>query len=68
MNIGYDIFRRLGDGSPLWVAKADSLGHARESVEVLARSAPGNYFIRDATTGLVVSDPLSPGSRFKTAQ
>ncbi|HEY2459782.1 MAG TPA: hypothetical protein VGI16_03205 [Candidatus Acidoferrum sp.] len=62
MNVGFDIFKKLADGSPLWVGKADTLNHARQSVELISRSAPGQYFIRDAATGMVIPDVPSSGA------
>lgn len=62
MNVGFDIFKKLADGSPLWVGKADTLNHARQSLEALSRSSPGQYFIRDAASGLVIPDLPSPGT------
>ncbi len=51
MKLGFDIFRRLDDGSPLWLAQVHSLAEARAKVEALRRRSPGQYFVRDAETG-----------------
>jgi hypothetical protein len=55
MSLGYDIFRESGDGSPLWVAQAATLTEAKEKLEMLARSVPAQYFIRDAASAKIVA-------------
>jgi len=51
MKLGFDIFRQLDDGSPLWVAQVNSIAEARSRLQALRQGAPDNYFIRDAETG-----------------
>jgi len=51
MKLGFDIFRRLDDGSPLWVAQANSIAEARTRLAALRQDCPGRYFVRDAETG-----------------
>lgn len=51
MGFGFDIFRRLDDGSPLWVAQADTLDDARSRLDAIRKLSPGRYFVRDASTG-----------------
>ncbi len=62
MSLGYDIFRELSGGDPLWVAEATTLEEAREKLRTLARTVPAGYFIRDAATAKIVgrSDPEEP--------
>jgi len=48
MKLGFDIFRRLDDGSPLWVAQANSIAEARTRLAALRQDCPGRYFVRDA--------------------
>ena len=60
MNLGYDIFKKLDDGSPVWVGQADSLKAARQMLDSLRRTSPGDYFVRDAATGAVISGGDSP--------
>jgi hypothetical protein len=55
MDLGYDIFRELGDGSPLWVTHAPSLKEARDKLDTLVRTLPAEYFIRDATNAKIVA-------------
>ena len=51
MSFGFDIFRRLDDGKPLWIAQADTLEVARRRLDALRKLNPGSYFIHDASTG-----------------
>jgi hypothetical protein len=55
MNLGFDIFRELGDGSPLWVTHAPTLKEAQDKLDTLARTLPAEYFIRDATNAKIVA-------------
>jgi hypothetical protein len=55
MNLGFDIFRELGDGSPLWVTHAPNLKEAKDKLDTLARTLPAGYFIRDATNAKIVA-------------
>jgi hypothetical protein len=54
MKLGYDIFRQFEDGSPLWIAQVDSLDEAKNKLDSLIRSSPGQYFVRDAENGKVI--------------
>jgi hypothetical protein len=60
VGLGYDIFRRLHDGSPIWVMQAASLEDAKKHVYALLAAGPADYFIRDAFGGEVIdlSDSL----------
>jgi hypothetical protein len=55
MGLGYDIFRELSDGNPLWIAQAATLNEAQEKLDTLARTVPAKYFIRDATSAKIVA-------------
>jgi hypothetical protein len=55
MGFGYDIFKKLDDGTPYWLAQAGTLSEAKEKLEVFFRDKPAEYFVRDASTGKVVS-------------
>jgi hypothetical protein len=59
MRLGYDIFRRLDDGSPVWVAQVESLAQAEKKLASLLATFPGKYFVRDADTGVVIKDLTS---------
>jgi hypothetical protein len=55
MTLGYDIFRKLDDGSSLWIADVASLNEAKEKIELLLFSRSSSaYFIRAASSGNVV--------------
>jgi hypothetical protein len=54
MDLGYDIFRKLDDGAPLWIRQVSDLNEAKKILETLVRSSPGEYFIRDAAAGAIV--------------
>jgi hypothetical protein len=56
MGLGYDIFKKLDDGSPVWVGQADSLAGGQKALESLRRASPGYYFLRDADSGAVIPD------------
>ena len=51
MPLGFDIFRRLDDDSPLWVAQADTFDDAMRRLHAIRSISPGKYFVRDASTG-----------------
>jgi len=55
MGLGYDIFRELSDGNPLWIGQAATLKEAEDKLETLARTLPAKYFIRDATSATIVA-------------
>ena len=55
MKFGFDIFRQLDDGSPIWIANVPTRARAQQEVSALQRSVPARYFIRDAETGGVVN-------------
>ena len=51
MDLGFDIFKTMDDGTPLWIKQVSSLDEGRRHLETLIGAAPGEYFIRDASTG-----------------
>jgi len=61
MKLGYDIFQKLDDGSPLWIANVQTRAQALQQVTLLRRSAAARYFVRDAETGAVIND-CEPGT------
>jgi len=62
MKLGYDIFRQLDDGSPIWIANVQTRAQAEQRVLLLRRSVPAPYFLRNAETGAVIdSEPGAPG-------
>jgi hypothetical protein len=54
MNFGFDVFRTLDDGTPLWIKQVATLEDGRKSLDELIRSARAEYFVRDASTGEIV--------------
>ncbi|MGD0425195.1 MAG: hypothetical protein ABSC10_00615 [Candidatus Acidiferrales bacterium] len=54
MDFGYDIFRTLDDGTPLWIMQVGTLDEGKKHVGQLVSSAPGEYFIRDASSCEIV--------------
>ena len=56
MKFGYDIFRQLDDGSPIWVASVQTRTQAEQRLALVRRSAPARYFLRNAETGEVIPD------------
>ena len=55
MGLGYDIFRKLDDGTPYWLTQAGTLEEATEKLDAFFRDKPAAYFVWDASTGEVVS-------------
>lgn|SRR5487761_115608 len=55
MGLGYDIFRELSDGNPLWITQAATLKEAQDKLDTLARTLPAKYFIRDAASAKIVA-------------
>jgi hypothetical protein len=54
MNLGFDIFRTLDDGTPLWIQQVGTLDDGKKSLADLISVAPAEYFVRDASTGEIV--------------
>jgi hypothetical protein len=55
VSLGYDIFKTLDDGSPLWVMQVATLEEARTQLEALVAATPAEHFIRDASNGEIVA-------------
>lgn len=45
MESTFDIFRRLPNGNPLWVAAVKGFKAAKEKMALEAADSPGEYFI-----------------------
>jgi hypothetical protein len=54
MDLGFDIFRTLDDGTPLWIKQVATLDDGRKALDALISTARAEYFIRDAATGEIV--------------
>jgi len=59
-SLGFDIFRKMEDGHPLWIAEVAVLKEAKTQLHALASKAPGEYFIRDASNGRIIFEFVSP--------
>jgi hypothetical protein len=55
-SLGYDIFKKMEDGSAMWMGDASTLDGARQKLRALLAARPGTYFLRDAATGKIVDD------------
>ena len=59
-SLGFDIFRKMEDGHPLWLAEVAVLKEAKTQLYALASKSPGEYFIRDASNGRIIFEFVSP--------
>jgi len=59
-SLGFDIFRTLDDGHPLWIAEVTTLDQAKTNLHALALKSRGKYFIREASTGEIVFKFVCP--------
>ncbi len=50
----FDIFKRLRDGTSLWIAAVEGLEEARNRMNRLAVVVPGDYLIYSEERGLVI--------------
>ena len=55
MGFGYDIFKKLRDGSPIWIMQGTTLEDARNHVKALLSAECAEYLIRNAATGEVLT-------------
>ena len=54
MRSKFDIFKRLRDGSSLWITAVEGLEEARNRINRLAIVVPGNYLIYSEEKGRVI--------------
>ena len=54
MRFKFDIFKRLRDGTSLWIAAVEGLEEARKHINLLAVVGPGDYLIYSEERCLVV--------------
>lgn len=50
----FDIFKRLRDGTSLWIAAVEGLEEARNPINRLAIVVPGNYLTYSEEKGRVI--------------
>ena len=55
MNYVFDIFKRLPDGTPLWVEAVPGLTEAKERIARLAFDSHSEYFIFSVRDGGIVA-------------
>ena len=55
MNLGFDIFKNLEDGAPMWIMQVATIEEAKKNLASLVSAKPAEYFIRDASSGLVIA-------------
>jgi hypothetical protein len=53
----FDIFKKLPDGQPMWVRAVEGLTEAKEHIDELTRSEPGEYFLYNSPSGKIISFP-----------
>jgi hypothetical protein len=51
----YEIFRNARHGAAVRVTTVETLGQAEQTLYALAWLEPGDYFMRDCTTGEIVA-------------
>jgi hypothetical protein len=54
MHPKFDIFKRLRDGTSLWIVAVEGLDEARNRTNRLANVVPGDYLTYSEERGLVV--------------
>ena len=54
MRSKFDIFKRLRDGTSLWIVAVEGLEEARNRMNRLAVVVPGDYLIYSEERGLVI--------------
>lgn len=60
----FDILRRHNDGSFIWVEVVSELSHAKDRLQQLYSTTPGEYFVFDQKSQQIVakiSSSLPPG-------
>jgi hypothetical protein len=51
----FDILKRDGDGSLIWMEAAAELAHARDRLQQLYTASPGEYFVFDQKSQQIVA-------------
>jgi hypothetical protein len=54
MSSKFDIFKRIRDGTSIWIVAVEGLEEARNRINRLAVVGPGDYLIYSEEKGLVV--------------
>jgi hypothetical protein len=59
MHPKFDIFKRLRNGTSLWIMAVEGLEEARNRIRRLANVVPGDYLIYSEEKGLVIESVTS---------
>ena len=51
LHASFDIFRVSANGAPIWIESANSLDSAKERIQTLGASVPGEYLVFDQKAG-----------------
>ena len=54
MRSKFDIFKRIRDGTSIWIVAVEGLEEARNRINHLAVVGPGDYLIYSEEKGLIV--------------
>jgi hypothetical protein len=54
MDAKFDIFKKLPDGHPIWIKAVEGLEEARNQLDQMSQTAPGEYFIFNTRSGQIV--------------
>jgi hypothetical protein len=55
MSASFDILKRHGDGSFIWLETAAELAHAKDRLQQLYTASPGEYFVFDQKSQQIVA-------------
>jgi hypothetical protein len=54
MGVGYDIFRNVRFGGPIWITTVATRGEVQQTLHALEWVDPGDYFTREVPSGEIV--------------
>ena len=61
--VRYSLFKRLVDGSPIWICDADNLGEVVAKMQCLAKESGLEHFVHDFRFGTIVATSQAPSSQ-----
>ena len=64
----FDIFKRLRDGTSLWIAAVEGLEEARNRMNRLVVVVPGDYLIYSEERGLVIESATRSQQGYRHAR
>jgi hypothetical protein len=56
VKLGFDSFRQLDNGGPIWVSHQQTRASAEREISLLQRFASARYLSRDAEAGALIAD------------